>query len=182
MFGLDDLDVNEIDQLVQSDKFMMIFDEDESSGSQHYTSKPKEKKKKKKLAVSRKEFLSLHSKVEQILAAVTIPQPQQSNNGGLQSLAERVERLEERELLSAERISLMVEMGIRALDNNRTTDHKQFLSTAKNLIKEVTTLKNEIQSTLENQATTSNNHQWPEMHNASESALLVLQTTINGLS
>lgn len=42
MFGLDDLDADEIDQPAHSDDFVMIFDEEEeSSGSQHYTSKPK---------------------------------------------------------------------------------------------------------------------------------------------
>lgn len=59
MFGLDDLEIDKIDQLAKSDDFMMIFDDEELSGSQHSTSKPKVKKKKKKLAVSRKEFLSL---------------------------------------------------------------------------------------------------------------------------
>lgn len=59
-FGFDDFDVNEVNQLEQSDDLMIIFDEEEeSSGSQNLTSKPKEKNKKKKLAVTRKEFLSL---------------------------------------------------------------------------------------------------------------------------
>lgn len=47
VFGLDDLDIDEIDQPVNSDDFMLIFDDEESSGSQHSTSKPKEKKNKK---------------------------------------------------------------------------------------------------------------------------------------
>lgn len=106
MFGLDDLDVNEIDQPVQSDDFMMIFDEDESSGSEHSTSKPMEKKMKKKLLVTGKEFLSLQSKVDQISAAIIIHQSQQSDTARPHSLAERVEWLETREPLAAERISL----------------------------------------------------------------------------
>lgn len=47
MFGLHDLDIDEIDHPVKSGDFMMIFDDEESSGSQHSTSKPKEKKNKK---------------------------------------------------------------------------------------------------------------------------------------
>lgn len=130
--------------------------------------------------MSRKEFLSLQSKVGHILAAITIPQPQQSEIDGPQSLAERVERLEARECLAAERISLKVEMGIWALDNNRTADHKKFLSIAKTLIQEVTSIKEEIKSTLDRQAAHSQNLV-QETHNAYESALAVLQTTINGL-
>ena len=49
--------------------------------------------------------------VDQILAAVTT-QPQQSEIVGLQSLVERVERLEAREHLATEKISLKVELGI----------------------------------------------------------------------
>lgn len=50
MFGLDDIDLEDVQQLPHSDEFMMVFDDVESSGSQHSTSKPKEKKNKKKLA------------------------------------------------------------------------------------------------------------------------------------
>lgn len=39
-------------------------------------------------------------------------------------------------------------MGIRQLDNQRKTDHKEFLSKAKDLIKEVKELKTELQQTL----------------------------------
>lgn len=61
-------------------------------------------------------------------------------------------------------------MGIWALENNITADHKQFLSTAENLIKEVTALKNELKSTWENQAISSKNLV-QETHNTYESAL-----------
>ena len=109
------------------------------------------------MAVSWKEFLSVQSKFDQILAVVTTTQPQQLEIVGPQSLGERVERLEARERLAVERISLKVEMGIRALDNARTADHKQFLSTAKTLIQDVTTIKEEIKSTLDCQDTNSQN-------------------------
>lgn len=56
-------------------------------------------------------------------------------------------------------------MGIRALDNSRTADHKKNLATAKNLIKEVTALKDEIKSTLEKQ-TTHSTQLVEETHNA----------------
>ena len=73
----------------------MMFDkEEESSGSQHSTSKPQEKKKKKKMDVSRKEFLSLQSKVDQILVAVKSTQPQPEDILGPQSLMERMETRE----------------------------------------------------------------------------------------
>ena len=98
---------------------MMYVEEEESSGSHHSTSKPKEKKKKKKMVVSRKEFLNLQSKVDQILATVKSTHPQSENNHVLQSLIERIKRLETRERLAAKRISLKVEMGIQSLDNNR---------------------------------------------------------------
>ncbi|XP_023754907.1 uncharacterized protein LOC111903362 [Lactuca sativa] len=179
MFGLDDVGVNEIDQPVHLDEFMMIFDKEESSGSQHSTSKPK-KKKNKKLAVTRKEFVSLQSKVNQILTTVSSNKTQNTELPTPQSLVERVEILETREHLTSERISLKIEMGIRALDNNRTADQKQFVSTAENLIKEVTTLKEEIKSTLESQ-TAHSKHLVQETHNAYESVIVVLQSTINNL-
>lgn len=135
MFGLDDLDIDENDHPTHSDDFVMIFHEEEDSiVSQHSTSKPKEKLKKKKLVVSRKEFLSLQSKFDQILATITTAQPQQSEIIGPQSLAERVERLAVRERLATGRISLNVEIGIRALDNARTADHREFLSNVETLI------------------------------------------------
>ncbi|KAL7595290.1 hypothetical protein Lser_V15G29353 [Lactuca serriola] len=181
MFGLDDVGVNEIDQPVHLDEFMMIFDKEESSGSQHSTSKPKKKKKKnKKLAVTRKEFVSLQSKVNQILTTVSSNKTQNTELPTPQSLAERVEILETRERLTSERISLKIEMGIRALDNNCTADQKQFVSTAENLIKEVTALKEEIKSTLESQ-TAHSKHLVQETHNAYESVIVVLQSTINNL-
>lgn len=139
-FGLDDLDMHEVDQPAQSDDFMMIFDEEESSGSQHSTSKSKEKKKKKKMEVTHKEFLSIQEKVDKILAVVTTP-PQQTEVAISQSIVEWVERLETREQLAAERISLKVEMGIRALDNNRTANHKEFLANVERLIQESPQLK-----------------------------------------
>ena len=71
-------------------------------------------------------------------------------------------------------------MGIRDLDNHRTVDHKEFISTAEKLIKEITALKDEFKASLEQQATHSNKLV-EETHNASESSLTVLQTTINGL-
>ena len=114
------------------------------------------------------------------MAAITIQQPQQSNVVGPQSLVERVERLETIERLAAQRISLKVEMGIRALDNNRTADHKQFLSTAETLIQEVTAIQEEIKSTIDHQAAHSQTLA-QETHNAYEFALAMLQSTINGL-
>ena len=81
---------------------MMFFnEEEESSGWQHSTHKPKEKKRKKKQAVSRKEFLSLQDKVDQILVAVKSSQPQSEDLPGLQSLIDRIERMEARERLAA---------------------------------------------------------------------------------
>lgn len=53
-FGFDEFDVNEVNQLDESDDLMMVFEEEEeSNGSQHSTSKSKEKKKKKKTVVRR---------------------------------------------------------------------------------------------------------------------------------
>lgn len=54
----------------------MIINDEESSGSQHSSSKPKEKKKKK-VSVTRKEFLSLQSKINKILTAVSHDSSQQ---------------------------------------------------------------------------------------------------------
>ena len=94
-FGLDDDEVQEVNKPSPSDDDLMMFDEgEESSGSHHSTSKPK---KKKKNAVTRKEFLSLQAKVDQILAAVKPTQPQPEDVPGPQSLIERIERLEARE-------------------------------------------------------------------------------------
>ena len=71
-------------------------------------------------------------------------------------------------------------MGIRDLDNRHTTNHKEFLSTAEKLIKEITTLKDEFKVSLEKQAIHSNKLV-KENHNSYESSVVVLQTTINGL-
>mgnify|MGYP001546599085 CR=1 FL=1 len=54
MFGLNDDNLDDVQQLPPSNDFIMIVDDEESSGSQHSTSKHREKKKKKKLLVSRK--------------------------------------------------------------------------------------------------------------------------------
>lgn len=42
-------------------------------------------------------------------------------------------------------------MCIRQLDNKRTSDHKEFLSKAEDLIKEVKELRTELQQTLQTQ-------------------------------
>lgn len=59
--GLDDIDLDDVQHPPISDEFLMVFEDEESNGSQHSTSKPKEKKKKT-LDVSRMEFLCLQSK------------------------------------------------------------------------------------------------------------------------
>lgn len=79
----------------------------------------------------------------------------------------------------AQRVSLKIEIGIRDLDNRRTADHKEFLSTTEKLIKEIRTLKDEFKVSLEKQVVHSNKLV-EETHNAYESSLVVLQTTING--
>ena len=65
-------DIDEEDDEVQkqgfNDDFQMFIEEDESNASQHSTSKPKPKKKKKSI-VSRKDFLELKGKMDQILIA-----------------------------------------------------------------------------------------------------------------
>ena len=72
-FGFDDEDIQEVNKPNPSDDDLMMFEEEEeSNGSQHSTSKPKEKKKKKKNVVTRKEFMSLQAKVDQILAALNL--------------------------------------------------------------------------------------------------------------
>ena len=123
-FGFDDEYIQEVNKPNPSnDDLMMFEEEEESSGSQHSTFKPKEKKnKKKKAVVTRKEFLNLQAKVDQILAVVKPTQPPPEDIPGPQSLIEHIERLETRERMTAERISLKVEMGIKSLDNNRRAD------------------------------------------------------------
>lgn len=107
-----------------------------------------------------KEFLSLQTKIDQILAAVATNQPQNTDY--------------------AEHMIIMVEMGIRELDNSITADHKEFISTTERLIKEVTALKDEFKLTLQKQETHSK-QLVEETHNAYESSGTVLQSTINGL-
>lgn len=79
-------------------------------------SKPKQNKKKT-LVVSRKEFVNLQSKVDQILATVTSATPQKTANSTDQSLVDRVQALETREKFYANRMLLQVEVAIRQLDN-----------------------------------------------------------------
>lgn len=104
---------------------------------------------------SRKEFLSLQSKIDQIMDVVATNQPQNTDFTTPQSLVERVEWLETKERMNEERMIIGVEMGIRELDNNKTVDQKEFISTVERLIMEVTTLKDEFKLTLEKQATHS---------------------------
>lgn len=181
MFGLDDFSLDDVHQPTpDTNEFNMLFDEEDSSGSQYSTSKPKEKKKKKGVVTS-KEFLSLQSKIDTILVAVTTnPSWQDPELPTPQSLVDRVECLETREKNAAERILLRIKMGIRDLDNRRTADHSQFLSTAEKLISQVVSLKEEIKSSLEAQAAHSQKLV-DETQNAYESALAVLQSIINNL-
>lgn len=58
--------------------------------------------------------------------------------------------------MTAERILLWIEMGIRNLDNRQTADHKEFLSKAEDFVKEVKELKLELQPTLHTQEKNSN--------------------------
>ncbi|XP_023754281.1 uncharacterized protein LOC111902691 [Lactuca sativa] len=154
-FGFDDEDIQEVNKTNPSDDDMMMFEEEEeSSGSHHSKSKPK-KKKKKKNVVTKKEFLSLQAKVDQIMAAVKPTQPQPEDTPRPQSLIERIERLETREHMVVERISLKVEMGIRSVDNNRKADHKEFLAVAERLIIEATAIKTDLQATIADQASQS---------------------------
>lgn len=111
-FGLDENNVDEVQQPLPSDDFIMFLDDEETSGSLHSTSKPKQRKKKK-LVVSRKEFLNLQSKFDQILAAVTSKTPLNTDVPIPQTLIDRVEVLETRETLTAEITILHIEMGIR---------------------------------------------------------------------
>lgn len=90
----------------------MFLDDDKSSGSQHSTSKPKQKKKNT-LEVSRKEFLDLQSKVDHIFDAVTSKSQHNTAVPIPHSLIDQVEVLETRERLTAERIVLCIEMGIK---------------------------------------------------------------------
>lgn len=154
MFGLDDDNFDDIQQPLPSGDFIMVLDVEKSSGSQHSTSKPKQTKKKK-IAVSRKQFLGLQAKVDQILVAVSPQAPQNTECPAPQSLTEHIEVLEIREMMNAQRILLKIAMGIRDLNNRRTTYHKEFLSIAENIIKEVTKLKYDFKKTLERQASHS---------------------------
>ena len=132
------------------------------------------------MVVSRKEFLSLQSKVDQILAAVKSTQPQSEDHPVPQSLIKRTDRLETRERLAAERISLKVEMGIRSLDNNRQADHNEFMATAERLIFEVSAIKDNLQTAIADQSSLSQKL-IAEIYIAYESTISVLHATINRL-
>ena len=93
---------------------------------------------------------------------------------------EIIERLETRERMVAKRISLKVEMGIRSLDNNRQADRREFMAVAERLISEVTAIKTDLQAAIADQASHSEKL-IVETHIAYESAISVLQTTINWL-
>ena len=87
--------LDDIQQPLPSDDFIMVIDDEESIGSQHSTSKPKTKKKKK-ITVSRKEFLNLQGKVDQILVVVITKELQSTDVPTPQSLIELVEWLNTR--------------------------------------------------------------------------------------
>lgn len=88
--------------------------------------------------------------------------------------------METREKLTVERTRLHIKMGIRQLDNQRTLDHKEFISMAKELIKDVQELKTELQHTLQTQEGKSKQI-IEETHIAYESGFVVLQETAKGL-
>ena len=132
------------------------------------------------MAVSRKEFLCLQSKVEQILVAVKSNQLQSEDHPVPQSLIKRTDRLETRERLAAERISLKVEMGIRSLDNNRQADHKEFMAAAERLISEVSAIKYYLQTTIADQSSLSQKL-IVETQIAYQSTISVIHATINKL-
>ena len=69
---------------------------------------------------------------------------------------------------------------MRQLDNQRMTDHKEFLTKAEALIKEVRELKTELQQTIQTQEGKTN-QLIKETHTAYESGYSVLQETIKGL-
>lgn len=150
MFGLDDYNFDDVQQPLPSADFIMVLDDEESSGSQYPTLKPKPNKKKK-IAVSRKEFMDLQANVDQILASFATRAPQDPDVPSPQMLFERIERLETREQMTIECILVRIEMGIRDLDNRRTAYHKDFISKAKNFITEVKKLKDVLHNTLQTQ-------------------------------
>ena len=84
-----------------------------------------------------------------------------------------METLETRERLLAQRVSLAIEIGIRDLDNRRTADHKDFLATTDRLIKEISTLKDEFNASLDKKYVRSK-QLVDETHNAYESSIAFL--------
>ena len=75
---------------------------------------------------------------------------------------------------------LCIEMGIIQLENQRTSDHLEFISKATNLIDEVKALKIELQKTLQDQENKSK-QLIDETHTAYETGYSVLQGTFRGL-
>lgn len=136
VFGLDDENNDEVQQPFPSNDFIMVLDDEESNRSHHSTSNPKHEKKKN-LVVSRKEFLDLQSKVDQILATVTSATLRTIEDSIQQSLVNKSQALETREKFSADKMLLRLEMHNRQLDNQRTVDHQEFISKATYLIDEV---------------------------------------------
>lgn len=114
------------------------------------------------------------------MVVVSTNQSQNTEFANPQSLVERVEQLETRERVATEQMIIRVKMGIRQLDNRRTVDHKEFISTAEKLILEITTLKNDFNQSLEKQASHSK-QLVEETYTVYESGLAVLQNKINGL-
>lgn len=98
-----------------------------------------------KATVSRKEFLDLKNKIDQIHTAVTCQKPLQiPSTQSTQSLDKRLTYIEQQEKWVAGRIDLRVEMGIRQLDQQRQEDHKQFIKKTEDLIFEGKELKDQL--------------------------------------
>lgn len=114
------------------------------------------------------------------MAAVTYATPQTTEAPIPQSLLDRIEVLETREKFTAERTLLCIEMGILQVDNQRTSNHKEFISKAKDLIEEVKELRTELQQTLQAQESKSK-QLIDENYTAYESWFSVLQDTIKSL-
>lgn len=114
------------------------------------------------------------------MAVVTTKELKSTDVPTPQSLIELVERLETRERMVEKRMILRGEMGIRELENQRTANHKDFMSKSEDFIKEVKKLKEDLQEMLQTQKSKSKNL-IDEIHTAYESGFVVLQDMIKGL-
>lgn len=122
----------------------MFFEDEEFSGFNTPHPSPS-KNKRKKGVVSRKDFLDLEIKIDEILIDVSSQQPPQTSTPlTLQSFGEGLASIKVKEKWTADRILIHIEMGTRQLDQQRQSNHKELIKKVEYFLYDIKELKDQL--------------------------------------